>query len=231
MARWMIPRCSRARSLRLGSCSSSDSRVERHRRDRVVDVVRDAARHLAERAQPLLLHHRLLRLAQVVVGPLQRVVELRLVGGQRDVLAELPQEFAVVAAEGLGARAARRRSTPNTSLSTISGATTSERRPALGKARRERELESSRCRARRPARRARSARGRSRRPRCAPVRRRRFPASVALLPLEPLRIADRDRRLRRAATPTTSWPASCGRWSTRTWPTWPRPSSRRLPSI
>jgi len=46
-------------------------RVQRHRRDRVVDVVRDAAGHLAERPQPLLLQDGLLRLAQVVVGALQ----------------------------------------------------------------------------------------------------------------------------------------------------------------
>ena len=39
--------------------------VQRHRRDGVVDVVRDAARHLPERAQPLLLHDGLLGLAQV----------------------------------------------------------------------------------------------------------------------------------------------------------------------
>ncbi len=43
-------------------------RVERDRRDGVVDVVRDAARHLSERAQTLLLQQRLLALPQVVVG-------------------------------------------------------------------------------------------------------------------------------------------------------------------
>ncbi len=37
--------------------------VERYGRDRVVDVMRDAAGHLPECAQPLLLHHRLLGLA------------------------------------------------------------------------------------------------------------------------------------------------------------------------
>ena len=46
--------------------------VQRHRRDRVVDVVRDAARHLPERAQALLLHHGLAALAQIVIGFLQR---------------------------------------------------------------------------------------------------------------------------------------------------------------
>ena len=53
--------------------------VQRHRRDGVVDVVRDAARHLAQRAQSLLLHDLLLRGAQVVVGLLQGGVQLRLV--------------------------------------------------------------------------------------------------------------------------------------------------------
>jgi len=41
-----------------------------------------------------LLHHRLLSLTQVVVGPLKSSVELGLVGRQRDMLAELPQELA-----------------------------------------------------------------------------------------------------------------------------------------
>src|SRR5689334_14812457 len=59
----------------------------------------DAARHLAERAQPLLLHHRLLRLAQIVVSPLQGFVELRLVGGECDMLAQLPKKLALAAAE------------------------------------------------------------------------------------------------------------------------------------
>ena len=88
--------------------------VERHRRDGVVDVVRDAARHLAERAQPLLLHDLLLRVAQVVVGLLKRGVQLRLVRRERDVLAGLAQEFALAAAESVGgaARARPARRTP-----------------------------------------------------------------------------------------------------------------------
>ena len=68
--------------------------VDRHRRDRIVDVVRDAAGHLPERAQPLLLEHGLLRAVQVFVGLLQRGVQLRLVGRQRHVIAELAQELA-----------------------------------------------------------------------------------------------------------------------------------------
>ena len=95
--------------------------------------MRDAARHLAERAQALLLHDLLLRLAQVVVGLLQGAVQLRLVRGQRGVLAGLAQELAFAAAEGVGARAARQISTPNTWLSTSSGAMTSERMPALAR--------------------------------------------------------------------------------------------------
>ena len=65
--------------------------------------MRDAAGDLAERAQPLLLHHGLLGLAQILVGALQRFVEPRLVRGQRHVAGELPQEFAVVAAERVDA--------------------------------------------------------------------------------------------------------------------------------
>src|SRR5204863_9269684 len=76
--------------------------VESDRRDGIVDVVRNAARHLAERAQALLLRHRLLRLAQVVVGALQRAVQLGLMGRERDVLAQLPQELTLGAAEGVG---------------------------------------------------------------------------------------------------------------------------------
>ncbi len=72
-------------------------RVERDRRNGVVDVVRDAARHLSQRAQSLLLYHRLLAVTQILVGPLQRVVELRLVGRESDVLAQLPQELAIAA--------------------------------------------------------------------------------------------------------------------------------------
>jgi hypothetical protein len=81
-------------------------RVQRRGRQRVVDVVRDAARDLAERAQALLLHHRLLRLAQVLVGALQRAVQPRLVRRQRHVAGELAQELAIVAAEGSPARRA-----------------------------------------------------------------------------------------------------------------------------
>ena len=70
-----------------------------------------------ERAQAFVLQHRLLALPQVVVGALQRAVELRLVRGQRHVLAELLEEFAVGAGEGIRfaprRRPARRtRSTP-----------------------------------------------------------------------------------------------------------------------
>ena len=61
----------------------------------------DAAGHLPERAQPLLLQDGLLRLAQIVVGVLQGDIELRLMGGQRDVLAQLPQKLAFAAAEAV----------------------------------------------------------------------------------------------------------------------------------
>ena len=112
IARWMITmRAARSAEVRLAFQQRFG--IQRHRRNRVVDVVRDAARHLAERAQPLLLHHGVLGLLQIVVGLLQRAVELRLVRGQRDVLAELPQEFAFPAAERCGSRRAAT-STPKT---------------------------------------------------------------------------------------------------------------------
>ena len=69
--------------------------------------MRDAARHLAQRPQPLLLHDRLLRLAQIVVGALQLPVQLRLMRRQRHMLAQLPEELAISAAEGVGFAACR----------------------------------------------------------------------------------------------------------------------------
>ena len=49
--------------------------------------MRNAAGHLAQRAQPFLLHHGLLRLAQVVVSLMQGLIKLGLMRGQRDMLA------------------------------------------------------------------------------------------------------------------------------------------------
>ena len=76
--------------------------VQRRRGDRVVDIVRDTARHLPQRPQALLLHDRLLRLAQIVVGALQLPVQLCLMRRQRDMLTQLPQELAIGAAEAVG---------------------------------------------------------------------------------------------------------------------------------
>ena len=59
----------------------------------------------------------LLALPQVVVGLLQRAVQLRLMRCQRHMLAQLAQELALGAAESLGG-AARATSTPNTCFST-----------------------------------------------------------------------------------------------------------------
>src|SRR4029079_15775241 len=81
--------------------------VERYRRDRVVDVVGDAAGHLPQRAQAFLLHHGLLRLAKVVVGLLERGVNLRLMGGEGDVFTELAQKFAVATRKTVGLPARR----------------------------------------------------------------------------------------------------------------------------
>ncbi len=62
----------------------------------------DATGHLAQGAQVPLLQHGLSGLAQVVIGLLQRAVELRLMRGQGDVFAQLPQELALAAAEAVG---------------------------------------------------------------------------------------------------------------------------------
>jgi hypothetical protein len=75
--------------------------VQADRRDGVVDVVRDATGHLPQCAQSFLLQDLLLRLAQVVVGALQRAVQMRLVRSQRGVLADLAQEFAFAAGKTL----------------------------------------------------------------------------------------------------------------------------------
>ena len=100
MARWITPSWSRALAeSRL--VREHGLRVQRRRRQRVVDVVRDAAGNLSQRAQAFLLHHRLLGLAQVLVGSLKGVIEPRLVRGQCHVAGQLPQEFAVVGAEGI----------------------------------------------------------------------------------------------------------------------------------
>src|SRR5579871_3811636 len=76
--------------------------VERHRRYRVVDVMRDPARHLSERTESLLLHHSLLRLLQVLVCALQGGMSLGLMARQRDMLAQLTQEFTFAAGEAVG---------------------------------------------------------------------------------------------------------------------------------
>ena len=64
--------------------------------------MRDTARHLTEGPQPFLLHYRVLRLPQIVVGLLQRPVELRLMDRKRNVLAQVLEKFAVGTAESLG---------------------------------------------------------------------------------------------------------------------------------
>ncbi len=56
-------------------------------RQRVVDVVCNAAGHLAERLEPLLLHDGLLGLVQFVVSGLQILIKLGLPDRQRDVRA------------------------------------------------------------------------------------------------------------------------------------------------
>ncbi len=62
----------------------------------------DAAGHLSQRAQALLLEHGLLGLPQVFVCALQRCVQIRLACGESHVFAQLAQEFAFAAAEAVG---------------------------------------------------------------------------------------------------------------------------------
>ena len=69
--------------------------------------MRDTARHLAQGHQALLLHDPLLRPTQVIVGLLQSAIELGLVGRQGDMLAHLPQEFALATAEAVPLLASR----------------------------------------------------------------------------------------------------------------------------
>jgi hypothetical protein len=69
--------------------------------------MRNATRHLPQGTQALLLHHRELRLAQVVVGSLQVAVDPRLIHGQCNMLAQLAQKLAIAAAEAVGLRAGR----------------------------------------------------------------------------------------------------------------------------
>jgi len=73
-----------------------------------VDVVCDAARHLPQRPEALLLHDGLLRLPQIVVCPFQPRVQLRLMCRQRRVLAQLAHELAFTAAECVRLATARR---------------------------------------------------------------------------------------------------------------------------
>ena len=63
-------------------------------RERVVDVVRHATGHLAERLEPFLLHGGLLRLAQLVVGLVQILIHLRLAHRQRHVRGQAVDELA-----------------------------------------------------------------------------------------------------------------------------------------
>src|SRR3569833_1035818 len=64
--------------------------------------MRDPTGQLAQRAQPLLLPDDSLRLAQVLIGVLQRAVKLRLMSGQRDEPAQLSQKLTTAAAECTG---------------------------------------------------------------------------------------------------------------------------------
>ena len=72
-----------------------------HRGEGVVDVMRDAAGHLAQRLETFLLHGGLLGLAQLVVGLLKFAVKPRLMRGERDVFAQHAEELTFPAAEAI----------------------------------------------------------------------------------------------------------------------------------
>src|SRR5256885_4253023 len=68
--------------------------VKRGRRERIVDVMSDAARHLTDSPQAFLLHDGLLALPEILIGPLKRAHELRLLRCDRDMGAQLADELA-----------------------------------------------------------------------------------------------------------------------------------------
>ena len=85
--------------LAVNPCSPREHQVRKadDRRERVIDVMRDAAGHLAQRLEPFLLHDSLLGLAQIIVGARQFRVQTGLVRSERHVFAQHPQEFAIAA--------------------------------------------------------------------------------------------------------------------------------------
>ena len=95
------------RGFEIGACAGAEIRfpleqrfrVERHRGERIVDVVSDAARHLPEHAQSLLLHDGLLCPPQIVISLFERGIDVRLARRHRYVLTQLPEKLAVAAAE------------------------------------------------------------------------------------------------------------------------------------
>jgi len=136
------------RSLRPASRFEQRFGIERHRRERIVDVVRHATRHLPQRPQPFLLQDGLLALPEVLVRLLQGTVELSLVRSESDNAHSTAAETRSIAAETLG-RLARGHSTPNTRLSANNGATTNERKSPRGVGLGT-ETSSERCSARTP---------------------------------------------------------------------------------
>src|ERR1700728_5468558 len=76
----------------------------------------DATGDLSERPQTFLLHRGLLTAAQVVIGYLQRVVQLSLARRERDVLTELLEELAVGTAECVDVLPGRDQNTEESSL-------------------------------------------------------------------------------------------------------------------
>ena len=76
----------------------------------------DAASHLPQGPEPFLLHHSMVRLAQVIICMLQSPVHLSLMSSQGDVFRQLSQKLAVAAAETVGLPTSRDQHTEDLAL-------------------------------------------------------------------------------------------------------------------
>jgi hypothetical protein len=78
--------------------------------------MRYSARHLPQRAQAFLLYDDLLGLLEILIGLLQGSIKLRLVGRERNMLAELAKKLAFPAAKALLLAACRHKHAENLAL-------------------------------------------------------------------------------------------------------------------
>ncbi len=83
-------------------CGEDDFGEASDRGEGVIDIVGDAAGHLAQRAESLMLHDGLLGLLDFVVGVLEFGVEVGLVAGEGHVFTEGAEEFLFAWGEAVG---------------------------------------------------------------------------------------------------------------------------------